>query len=106
MPVLVAYASKFGSTEEIAGRIAAMLKAEGLTVSLEPAGVTLNPSDYDAIVLGGDVVGFRWAGSSPLLRRGKAADHANRLTRGTARGRHAPLPVKAPFVMTPGTQGI
>ena len=106
MPVLVAYASKFGSTEEVAARIAAILKKEGLTVSLEPSGVTLDPADYDAIILGGDVVGFRWARSSPQLRRGRFASRATRLTSAATAARRSRKTAKRPFVLAPGIQGI
>jgi len=50
--VLVAYASKHGSTREVAERIAGTLAAEGLDVELEPAGDVRTLDGCRAVVLG------------------------------------------------------
>lgn len=50
--VLVAYASKHGSTREIAERIAEVLSAGGLEVDLQDVADVGEPTKYRAIVLG------------------------------------------------------
>lgn len=64
MSVLVAYASKRGSTAEIAETVAATLRREGLKVCLEPAGEVRNLERYDAVVLGSAVYMKRWQGDA------------------------------------------
>jgi menaquinone-dependent protoporphyrinogen oxidase len=50
--VLVAYASKYGSTAEIAEKIGQVLKKEGLQVDVLPVKQVKNPADYKDIVIG------------------------------------------------------
>jgi menaquinone-dependent protoporphyrinogen oxidase len=50
--VLVAYASKYGATEEIAERIGAVLREAGLTVDVQPVKRVAGLGDYGAVVLG------------------------------------------------------
>lgn len=64
MTVLVAYASKRGSTKEIAETVAATLRREGLGVCLEPAEAVESLERYDAIVLGSAVYMKRWRGDA------------------------------------------
>jgi menaquinone-dependent protoporphyrinogen oxidase len=64
MKVLVAYASKRGSTAEIAETVAATLRREGLRVCLEPAGEVRSLEEYDAVVLGSAVYMKRWRGDA------------------------------------------
>jgi menaquinone-dependent protoporphyrinogen oxidase len=64
MTVLVAYASKRGSTAEIAETVAATLRREGLGVCLEPAGEVRSLERYDAVVLGSAVYMKRWPGDA------------------------------------------
>lgn len=52
MSILVTYATKYGSTQGIAERIAGELKAEGLTVDLLPVAAVKDISGYDAFVIG------------------------------------------------------
>jgi len=52
MPVLVAYANKHGSTQGIAERIAAILRASGFEVDLASAEDAGDPAGYDAFVSG------------------------------------------------------
>ncbi|MBO9533623.1 MAG: flavodoxin domain-containing protein [Solirubrobacteraceae bacterium] len=60
MRVLVAAATKHGSTMEIAERIAARLGRAGhATVALE-AGKVMSLDEFDAVVLGSAVYGGRW----------------------------------------------
>lgn len=60
MRVLVVYASQFGSTKEIAERVAGVLEGSGLTVHLVAAGERPSAEDYDAFVVGSAVHGGRW----------------------------------------------
>lgn len=64
MKVLVAYASKRGSTAEIAETVAATLRREGLKVCLEAAGEVRSLEGYDAVVLGSAVYMKRWQGDA------------------------------------------
>ncbi len=58
--VLVAYASKQGATAEIAKKIAEIFKNNDYDVDLVPAGASLDPALFDAIVLGSAVYYGRW----------------------------------------------
>lgn len=64
MTVLVAYASKRGSTAEIAETVAATLRREGLKVCLEPVEQVKSLAPYDAVVLGSAVYMKRWRGDA------------------------------------------
>jgi menaquinone-dependent protoporphyrinogen oxidase len=52
MSILVSYASKYGSTQGIAERIGATLKAEGLDVDVMPVMSAHDLAGYDAFVIG------------------------------------------------------
>ncbi len=52
MSILVAYASRYGSTQEIAERIAVVLRAEGLDVDLQPVTAVRDAARYQAFVIG------------------------------------------------------
>jgi menaquinone-dependent protoporphyrinogen oxidase len=60
MTVLVTYASKHGSTEEIAERIAATLRRSGLDTDLQPADVVRDVEPYGAVVLGSAIYYGSW----------------------------------------------
>jgi menaquinone-dependent protoporphyrinogen oxidase len=64
MTVLVAYASKRGSTAEIAETVAATLRREGLSVCLERAEEVQSLERFDAVVLGSAVYMKRWRGDA------------------------------------------
>ena len=64
MTVLVAYASKRGSTREIAETVAATLRREGLGVCLERVEDVESLERYDAVVLGSAVYMKRWRGDA------------------------------------------
>ncbi len=64
MTVLVAYASKRGSTAEIAETVAATLRREGLKVCLERCDEVRSLEGYDAVVLGSAVYMKRWRGDA------------------------------------------
>lgn len=68
--VLVAFASKRGSTEEIARAVARGLEEEGLTVDCREAAEVRDLSPYRAVVLGSAVYIKRWRGDAKgFLRR-------------------------------------
>jgi menaquinone-dependent protoporphyrinogen oxidase len=58
--VLVAYASKYGATAEIAEKIGQVLRQAGLQADILPADRTVAPSTYQAVVLGSAVYIGRW----------------------------------------------
>jgi len=73
MRVLVAYASRYGSTEEIADRIAATLRRDGLEVTVKQAEDTRDPANYDAFVIGSAAYYLHWRRkAAAFIRRNSA----------------------------------
>ena len=71
--ILVAYATKHGSTQEVAEAIAARIREHGLDVSLEPAADVVELDRYDGVVLGGSIYMARWhADAKSFLKRHRA----------------------------------
>jgi menaquinone-dependent protoporphyrinogen oxidase len=60
MTVLVAYASKHGSTREIAEAIGGRLRVHGLDAEVHPVGEVLDLEPYAAVVLGSAVYLGKW----------------------------------------------
>ncbi|MEV0321370.1 flavodoxin domain-containing protein [Streptomyces sp. NPDC050658] len=58
--VLVAYATKNGSTAEIARTITEVLRKEGLEPGMRQISAAGNVQSYDAVVLGSPIYGGRW----------------------------------------------
>jgi menaquinone-dependent protoporphyrinogen oxidase len=58
--VLIAYATKKGSTREVAEAIAAQLEADGLRTVLQPARDHVDLRTFDGVVLGGALYTGRW----------------------------------------------
>jgi menaquinone-dependent protoporphyrinogen oxidase len=58
--VLVAYATKYGATEEIAEKIGQVLRQEGLSTDVQPVDKVKDLGPYKAIVLGSAVFVGRW----------------------------------------------
>jgi len=59
--VLVAYATKYGSTRQVAEGITAALREAGASVSVVPAGTVREPvGRCDLVVLGGALYSGRW----------------------------------------------
>lgn len=59
-PVLVAYATRRGSTREVAERVCEVLEERGLTAHLRPASEVRDLDGYGAVVLGGSLYVGRW----------------------------------------------
>lgn len=60
MNVLVAYATRLGSTKAIAERIAGRLEAHRLAVVVRPVEAVDTLTPYDAVVIGSAVYGGQW----------------------------------------------
>lgn len=58
--VLVAYATKYGSTQEVAKAVAETLRDSGLTVDVRPMREVRSLEGYGAIVMGAALYMFRW----------------------------------------------
>jgi len=58
--ILLAYASRFGSTQEVAEAIAATLREAGLEVDLQPMQEVKSLDRYDAVVLGAAIYNGKW----------------------------------------------
>ena len=57
--ILVAYATKLGSTREVAERVATRLRDRGLDTDLAAAGTVKSLDGYDGVVFGGALYMFR-----------------------------------------------
>ena len=64
MTVLVAHASRHGSTAGIAERIAATLRAEGVPADERPVTEVRDLSGYDAFVIGAAAYMYHWLGDA------------------------------------------
>jgi len=68
--VLVAYATKYGSTQEVAEAIATTLREHGLEVEVRPAREVRSLKGYDSVVLGAALYMGRWhADARHFLKR-------------------------------------
>jgi menaquinone-dependent protoporphyrinogen oxidase len=59
-PILVAYATKHGSTEQVAASVAARLRSDGLDVELRRAETVRDLEPYAGVVLGAPLYTGRW----------------------------------------------
>ena len=75
--VLVAYASKHGSTKTIAEKIADQLRSAGLNTDISNVKDADNPGNYDALVLGSAVYIGGWRKEAVKF----VEQHANSLTK-------------------------
>lgn len=73
MSVLVAYASRHGSTRGIAERIADRLRSSGLAADVLAVGEVRQPGSYDAFVVGGAAYMFHWLKDATAFVRRNAA---------------------------------
>ena len=78
--VLVAAASKYGSTREVADAIARALNARGVEATAEAATEVSDVAPYDAVVLGSAIYGGRWLDAARKLAAGRGAELAARPT--------------------------
>jgi len=58
--ILIAYATRYGSTQEVAETIAAALREAGLVVDIQPMRDVKSIDSYDAVVLGAAIYNTRW----------------------------------------------
>lgn len=78
--VLVGYASRYGSTSEVAEAIAARLAERGLGVEVAPLREVRSLNQYGAVVLGAPLFMFRWHKDAlGFLSRHRAALHNRRV---------------------------
>lgn len=59
-PILVAFATRNGSTQEVADKIAATLREQGLAVDLKPAREVKSLAGYGRILLGAPLYALHW----------------------------------------------
>jgi menaquinone-dependent protoporphyrinogen oxidase len=78
--VLVVYASRMGSTGDIALEIGAELTRRGFTVDVRPVQNAPDARKYDAVVLGSAVYLRRWERSAVDYLKAQAPDLAERPT--------------------------
>jgi menaquinone-dependent protoporphyrinogen oxidase len=64
MSILITYASKHGSTQQIAERIAERLRANGLEATVQPMTAVNDLAGYDAFVIGSAVYFGSWLGEA------------------------------------------
>lgn len=60
MPILIAYASRYGSTRDIAEAVARVLRERGMAVDVRPAGEVVRLEGYHAVVLGSALYSGGW----------------------------------------------
>jgi menaquinone-dependent protoporphyrinogen oxidase len=58
--VLVGYATRYGSTQEVAEAVVATLRECGLEVDIQPIRKVRTLAEYSAVVLGAPLYMFRW----------------------------------------------
>ncbi len=58
--ILLAYATRFGSTQEVAETIAVELRQAGFTVDIQPMQEVKALANYDAVILGAAIYNAKW----------------------------------------------
>jgi menaquinone-dependent protoporphyrinogen oxidase len=58
--ILLAYATRFGSTQEVAETVASVLREAGIKVELQPMQEVRSLFGYDAVVMGAALYNTRW----------------------------------------------
>ena len=74
MHILVAVASRHGSTLEIAETVAAVLRARGFEVTVASPSAVADPAGYDAVVLGSAVYAGHWLEPAAAFVHGHAEE--------------------------------
>jgi menaquinone-dependent protoporphyrinogen oxidase len=69
MKILVAYASRKGSTQEVASTIGEILETQGHQVSVQDCDEVLSVESYDAFVLGTGIYAGRWLPAAETFLR-------------------------------------
>jgi menaquinone-dependent protoporphyrinogen oxidase len=59
-PILVGYATRYGSTREVAETVAATLRDQGLEVDIRPLSEVRTLDGYSAVVVGAPLFMFHW----------------------------------------------
>lgn len=80
MKILVAYASRMGSTAEIAERVADRLRAAGHTVETSPCAEAPAADGYDAVIVGSALYIGRWDATATRYLKTQAVALAQRPT--------------------------
>jgi menaquinone-dependent protoporphyrinogen oxidase len=78
MKVLVAWASRHGSTRGIAERIAERLAANGLDAEARQVTEVRDTAPYDAVVVGAAAYMYRWLGDATAFVRRNRSDLARK----------------------------
>lgn len=76
--VLVTYASKYGATQEIAEKIADVLRLAGLQVDIFPVNGVRGMSAYQAVILGSGVYIGKWNKEAAAFLQANEKELANR----------------------------
>ena len=58
--ILLAYATRFGSTQEVAETVASVLRDAGIAVELQPMQEVRSLDGYEAVVMGAALYNTRW----------------------------------------------
>jgi menaquinone-dependent protoporphyrinogen oxidase len=75
---LVAYATKYGATAEIAEKIGEVLRADGISADVSPVTGVKDLSSYGAVVLGSAVYIGRWRKEAARFLKAKVKQLAER----------------------------
>jgi menaquinone-dependent protoporphyrinogen oxidase len=78
MSVLVAFASRYGATRQIAQQIGAVLSVAGHDVRVRPATAVRDVGDHEAVVLGSSVYRGRWMEQATAFAEQHLAELADR----------------------------
>ncbi len=78
--VLVAYASKYGATKEIAEKIGQVLNASGIVTDVEAIEQVRDLKPYTAVILGSAVYAGQWLGEATAFLKAHEIELAQRPT--------------------------
>jgi menaquinone-dependent protoporphyrinogen oxidase len=72
--VLVTYASKMGSTQEIAEAIGRELETSGIQVTVTPCTDNVSPESFDGVIIGSAIYTRRWVKAAKRFLKRHAAE--------------------------------